>query len=108
VFALSEEGIVAVTECKIYGHIEKAVLFRAPGEDHDRLFVLTREHHILTLNVSQNHVIEEVATGCIQDLAGEKAEPLVAMGEKMVALILYEGMLKVSHRLLSLFLCFCC
>jgi DNA damage-binding protein 1 len=95
VFTLSEDGLVAVTECKLYGQIELAILFRAPGEVKDRLFVLTREHQILTLNVSENHVIEEVATGAIADAAGERARALAVIGEKMAALILNEGMLKV-------------
>ncbi len=95
VFTLGEEGLVPVTECRLYGHVEASFLFRAPGEASDRLFVLTREHQVLALSVSREHVIEEVATGSIGDNVGERADvALAAYGDKLVGMVLYEGMLK--------------
>jgi DNA damage-binding protein 1 len=77
-YTLGEEGLVPVTECKLYGHVEAAFLFRVAGEATDRLFVLTREHQVLALGVSREHVIEELAVGSIGDNVGERADIALA------------------------------
>lgn len=77
-YTLGEEGLVPVTECKLYGHVEASFLFRVAGEASDRLFVLTREHQVLALGVSREQVIEELAAGSIGDNVGERAELALA------------------------------
>ncbi len=103
VFAAGEEGLVSVAECRLFGSVEAALLLRSSSSSSsssgcDRLFVLTAEHQLLVLAVSAAHVIEEAATGAVRDAAGEPAAPLAVAGDKMIALILNEGMLKAKRK----------
>ena len=54
ILSVSPEGLRSIKEFSINGSVEVMKLFRPAGAEKDRLFIVTRRHHAMILEVESN------------------------------------------------------
>lgn len=101
IYSLKENGLALLTDVGLFGSIKALEFYRPSGSNQDVLFVLTerKKISILAYDSVQKKIITK-SMGNVKDRIGRDAE----MGQrgfidpegKMIGLILYDGLLKVS------------
>ena len=100
VHTVTAEGLQPKLDIKIYGRIATMQLFRPPNEKQDLLFLLTERYRIAILAYKQEtgDIITK-AYGDVQDKIGRSCDTgmigIIDPQCRMIALHLYDGLLKV-------------
>jgi len=100
VHMVTPEGLEPKIEIKIYGRIATMQLFRPPNESQDLLFILTERYRIAILAYKQETgTIVTKAYGDVQDKVGRLSDSgmigIIDPQCRMIALHLYDGLLKI-------------
>jgi hypothetical protein len=100
IHSFREEGLVAQFDLGLYGNILSIDKYRPASSTKDVLFVLTDKKHfsVLSYDVKNKKVTTE-AVGNVKDRVGREAESgqrgFVDPDNRMLAMMLYDGLLKV-------------
>eukprot|EP00493_Phyllostaurus_siculus_P021220 UN21546 len=100
VHTVTAEGLQPKLDVKIYGRIATMQLFRPPNEKQDFLFLLTERYRVAILAYKQDtgDIITK-AYGDVQDKIGRPCDSgsigIIDPECRMIALHLYDGLLKV-------------
>ncbi|EGG23107.1 UV-damaged DNA binding protein1 [Cavenderia fasciculata] len=100
IFTLAPEGLVPILETNIYGRISNMKLFSVHGEKQELLFILTErfKYCVLSYDAEKKELITR-ASGEADDSIGRPADSgqlaIIDPDSKVLALHLYEGLLKI-------------
>jgi len=105
ILSVSPEGLRSIREFSINGSIEVMKLFRPAGAEKDRLFIVTRRHNAMILEVESNgdgpnnFDIVTRAYGDVRDKIGKKSETgtlaVIDPESRVIGLRLYDSLFKV-------------
>ncbi|CAL8110980.1 unnamed protein product [Orchesella dallaii] len=101
-YMVTPEGLRPLKEVGIYGKIAVLKLFRHPGDQKDRLFIVTARYNAMILDVQgqgDNLEIVTVAHGNVGDKIGKPSETgiigVIDPDARVIGLKLYEGLFKI-------------
>jgi len=102
ILSVSPEGLRSLREFSINGSIEIMKLFRPAGAEKDRLFIVTKKHHAMILEVEGEGASFDIVTrayGDVRDKIGKKSETgtlaVIDPESRVIGLRLYDSLFKV-------------
>ena len=96
-----EGGLAPVLDVGLFGKITALDFYRPANTSQDVIFILTEKKHFSVMGFdSVNKKLVSRATGNVKDRVGRDIETgqkgLIDPNHSMIAMLLYEGLLKVS------------
>jgi hypothetical protein len=101
VYLLKDDGLVLISELSLFGKVSSLDHYRPANSTQDALFVLSERKHftVLIYDIASKKIIPK-ATGNVKDRVGRDIESghrgFIDPEHRMIAMLLYEGLLKVG------------